>query len=182
MKKSIRVKAPLASSEGPFELRNGKMSRIRFIRETDEPGMIAFHGRLSETSVYRRYFQTLPLDRRTQHDRLLKVCSNDDRNNAALVALIGRKIIGVGRLTRTEKLDTAEYAVIIEDDAQGLGLGTELLKRLLQIGGDWQIRRVIGYVLPDNYDMQRVCQRLGFKSRYDPKTESIVTEFRVKPD
>src|SRR6516165_2490295 len=48
-------------------------------------------------------------------------------------------------------------------DCQGKGLGTELLRRLLQVAREEKLSRVTGYVLPENMEMARVCEKLGFK-------------------
>src|SRR5271163_4669238 len=53
----------------------GKL-KIRPIRLDDEQEMIRFHARLSEESVYMRFFEYLGLDRRISHERLIRTCTN----------------------------------------------------------------------------------------------------------
>jgi hypothetical protein len=56
----------------------------------DPPGRRAliarFHVRLSERSVYQRYFQFINIDQRISHDRLVRVCFGDYDGEIALVA------------------------------------------------------------------------------------------------
>ena len=48
--------------------------------------MVAFHERLSERSVYFRYFHLLNLSQRTAHERLTRMCFIDYDRGMALVA------------------------------------------------------------------------------------------------
>ena len=45
---------------------------------------------------------------------------------------------------------------------QNRGLGTKLLHLLLDIARKENLVKIIGYVLPENIEMQRICQALGF--------------------
>jgi len=59
---------------------------IRPIRAEDEPLIARFHVRLSERSVYQRYFHFINIDQRISHDRLVRVCFGDYDGEIALVA------------------------------------------------------------------------------------------------
>ena len=48
--------------------------------------MVQFHEKLSEDSVYLRFFQSLKLSRRIAHERLTRVCFVDFNRDMALVA------------------------------------------------------------------------------------------------
>jgi RimJ/RimL family protein N-acetyltransferase len=61
----------------------------------------------------------------------------------------------------------AEVAIVISDDWQGKGLGAKLLGELVAIGRVEGLERIVGYILPENYVMQRICRKLGFTLRYD---------------
>ena len=67
----------------------------------------------------------------------------------------------VRRLTRE-----AEFAILVTDNHQRSGLGTELLRRLVEIGRREGRQRITGDVLPENTGMQRAAQKLGFKIRF----------------
>ena len=68
-------------------------------------------------------------------------------------------------MARLRKIDAtdAELAVLITDEYQGRGLGTELSRRLVEIARAEKIERVIAEILPENIHMQRVCRELGFR-------------------
>src|SRR5579863_2414675 len=107
---------------GRWNMKDGPAVTIRPIRPEDEPMMVAFHERLSERSVYFRYFHLLNLSQRTAHERLTRICFIDYDRAIALVAerenpATGEhEILGVGRLTRVYGMKEAEMAILINDD------------------------------------------------------------------
>jgi acetyltransferase len=151
-----------------WTMKDGTPITIRPIRPEDEPMMVKFHEMLSERSVYLRYFQLMKLSQRVAHERLIRICFIDYDRQMALVAvhkdpkIKEQRILAVGRLLKLHGTDDAEFAILVSDQYQGYGLGTELLRRLLQVGQYEKIRRVVGGILPDNYTMQQVCEKLGF--------------------
>jgi acetyltransferase len=60
-----------------WKMKDGQTVTIRPIRPEDEPVMTDFHTKLSERTVYLRYFQPLKLSQRTAHERLTRICFND---------------------------------------------------------------------------------------------------------
>ena len=158
---------------------------IRPIRPEDEPMMVAFHQRLSERSVYFRYFHLLNLGQRTAHERLTRICFIDYAREMALVAEReggppgGGEILGVGRLTRTHGTSDAEMAVLVSDDFHRRGLGTELLRRLIDIARRENIERISADILAENRAMQRICERLGFQLSYQAEDGTVKAEMRL---
>ena len=73
-----------------------------------------------------------------------------------------REIIGVGRLSQEVFDNKAEFALLISDQFQGQGLGSELLRRLLQVAREEGLETVEAYMLPDNRGMKRIVENLGF--------------------
>lgn len=157
----------------PWKLKNGASVHVRPIRPEDEPLLVKFHETLSEESVYYRYFSQLKLDQRIAHERLTRMCFNDYDREIALVAEHKdpksgqREILGVGRLSKARGLNEAEFALVISDRFQRQGLGTELLKRLVQIGRDERLQRISANILAENHGMQTVSKRVGFKLTRD---------------
>src|SRR5258708_5494961 len=142
---------------------------LRPIRPEDEPLMVQFHETLSEQSVYYRYFSPLKLPQRIAHERLTRVCFNDYDREIALVAeykdpkTAQQEIIGVGRLSKGHWGNDGEFALLVSDEWQQLGMGTELLKSLVQVGREEKLERIIGYVLPENRAMQHICKKVGLE-------------------
>ncbi|MCY1082965.1 bifunctional acetate--CoA ligase family protein/GNAT family N-acetyltransferase [Archangium lansingense] len=145
-----------------WKMRNGEEVVIRPIRPEDEPRMVEFHKTLSEQTVFLRYAGMMKLDQRVAHERLARICFNDYGREMALV-VDGGGILAVGRLTRLPGTEDAEFAMLISDAVQRQGLGSELLRRLVNVGRDWGLKRIVADILPGNGAMQRVCRKLGFQ-------------------
>jgi acetyltransferase len=146
---------------------------LRPIRPEDEPLLVKFHETLSEESVYYRYFTALKLPQRIAHERLTRICFNDYDREIALVVerdlprTREREILAVGRLAKVHGVNEAEFALLVGDRWHNHGLGTELLKSLVDIGRDEKLDRIIGYILPENHAMQHLCKKVGFTLVYD---------------
>jgi acetyltransferase len=169
----------------PWKLKNGAQVTIRPIRPEDEPLLVKFHETLGEESVYYRYFSQLKLDQRIAHERLTRMCFNDYDREIALVAehvdakSAKRDILGVGRLSKARGLNEAEFALIISDRYQRMGLGTELLKRLVQIGKDEKLDRITANMLAENHGMHHVAKKCGFKLRRDASNQDYKAEISL---
>jgi acetyltransferase len=169
---------------GTWTTKDGATIAIRPIRPDDEPLMVDFHERLSERSVYFRYFHLLHLSQRTAHERLTRVCFIDYDRGMALVAERENakgvhELLGIGRLTRVHGANEAEMAVLVSDDFQARGLGTELLRRLIEIGRAEKFERITADILAENRGMQRICERLGFQLKYDVEDAMVKAELRL---
>lgn len=153
----------------PWTLSDGTNVTIRPIRPEDEPAMVQFHKTLSEESVYLRYAHIVKLSQRTAHERLTRICFIDYDREMAFVADYRNpetgqhQILGVGRLSQFPGTGEAEFAMLVSDKYQHQGLGTELLRQLVQVGRDQGVKRITADILFDNLTMQHVCQKLGFK-------------------
>jgi len=152
-----------------WTLKDGTAVTIRPIRPEDEPLAVQFHTSLSEQSVYFRYFHLVKLSQRIAHERLARLCFIDYDREMALVADYKNPATGeheikaVGRLSKSHSAKEAEFALLVSDPFQRLGLGTELLRRLIEIGRDEGLDRITADILPENVAMQRVCEKLGFR-------------------
>jgi acetyltransferase len=150
-----------------WKMKNGRAVTIRPIRPEDEPLVARFHETLSDRSVHLRYFHAMKLSQRIDHERLLRICFSDYDRGLALVAEAdegdGKAVLGIARLNKIRNSDEAEFALIVSDAVHGQGLGGELLRRLIDIARQEGVKKVVGSILPDNQEMQRLCEKLGFK-------------------
>lgn len=149
------------------KLKDGTEITMRPIRPEDELMVVKFHESLSDTSVFMRYFQPLHISQRVAHERLTRICFTDYDREMALVAVHkpaqgDAEVIGIGRLSRELWKDEAEYSILISDRWQNQGLGTTLMSSLLEMGRAEGLKRIVGFVLPENQRMQRVSGKLGF--------------------
>jgi acetyltransferase len=166
--------------------KDGVQFSIRPIRPEDEPLMVKFHETLSDRSVYQRYLHMLKLSQRVAHERLTRMCFIDYDREMALVAetkdpASGEpRIIAVARLKRTHGANEAEFALILSDEYQGRGLGTEMLRRLLDVAKDEKLSRITGDILPDNLVMQRICEKLGFELKRSVEDPVVKAELALE--
>jgi acetyltransferase len=167
-----------------WKLTDGTPVTIRPIRPEDEPLMVKFHQTLSEESVYYRYFSLLKLPERIAHERLTRICFNDYDREIALVADYNnektgaREIIGVGRLSKVYGTGEGEFALLVSDEWQNLGVGTHLLQLLVDVGRQERLERIVGHILPENHAMQHLARSVGFELIHDLEA----TEWKaVKP-
>ena len=168
------------------KMKDGTPIVIRPIRPEDEPLMVDFHHSLSGESVYLRYFHMIALGQRVAHDRLTRICFNDYDREMALVAeyeepkTAKRSILGVGRLSREPGTDVAQFSILISDSYQRRGLGTELLRRLVQVGREEGLKRITAEILPENLGMQAVCERLKFRLKHSASEGLVRAEIALR--
>jgi acetyltransferase len=169
----------------PWTMKDSTSVMIRPIRPEDEPAMVKFHRTLSERSVYLRYFHLMNLEQRTRHERLMRTCFIDyDREMALVVERRNPEtgepeILGVGRMTKVQWTNEAEVAVVVSDQWQGRGLGKELLARLAIVAADEKLAKLTASILPDNRDMMRICEKLGFSLQHSLEDEVVHAEFKL---
>jgi acetyltransferase len=161
-----------------WTMKDGAEVLIRPIRPEDEPMMVKFHATLSERSVYLRYFHLMNLSQRVAHERLTRICFIDYDREMALVAERQGEILAVARLTRVPGSNDAEVAVLVSDQFHGLGLGKELLGRLVMVGRDEKLSALRADILPDNRDVMRICEKLGFTLRHSIEDQVVKADFR----
>jgi acetyltransferase len=169
-----------------WRLKDGTPVTIRPIRPEDEPLMVQFHSTLSERSVYLRYFCSLSLSTRVEHERLVRICFGSYDRGFALVA--DRKnpetgeheVLGVGRFSAINRAE-AEAAVLVSDRWQGRGLGTELLAGVARVAREEKYQRLSGEILRDNLATQAIFKKVGFGLRAmdDPSSVSALLELQV---
>ena len=167
------------------KMKDGTPIIIRPIRPEDEPLMVDFHHSLSEESVYLRYFHMIALGQRVAHDRLTRICFNDYDREIALVAehqdprTAARKILGLGRLSKEVGTGNAQFSMLIRDDYQRRGLGTELLRRLVQVRREEGLQRITAEILPENLGMQAVCEKLKFRLQHSASEGLVRAEIAL---
>ena len=134
-------------------------------------------------SAHLRHFGCLPLEARVAHQRLIRICFSDYDREIALVAGHGkgatRKIIAVGRLNRLHSRNASEFAVLVSDTWRSHGLGTSLMKALIQIGRAEKLERITGTILRDNHGMLSICHALGFHLHHDTEAEALTADLSL---
>ena len=84
-----------------------------------------------------------------------------------------KQIIAVGRLSKLHGVNEAECAVLIDDEHQRLGIGTEMFRRSLEVARNEKVARVSSTMLGENREMRAICKRLGFQIHIDMEDQTV---------
>ena len=69
--------------------------------------------------------------------------------------------------------------MLVSDHWHGQGLGKELLARLLLVGADEKLTKLTADILPDNRDVMRICEKLGFSLKHSLDDQVVHAEFKL---
>jgi RimJ/RimL family protein N-acetyltransferase len=178
------ARAPLAEEDsGSVELLDGTSVAYHAIAPENASALQRFHHRLSERSIYLRFFGAKP----ELSDREAGYFTNVDRiNRFALVAVDPERpeeIIGVVSFDREGTTERAEYAAEVADRWQGRGLGLALTRRLIGAALKRDVRTFTAIVLPENRKMLYLLRDLGLpeRVRYDYEDGTDYVEIDLSP-
>lgn len=157
-----------------FRTRDGKLLYSRLIRPEDAPLLIDLFENLSSDTRRRRFHADadhVTEERKQSVARELADVDNRTSGGAVLaierVPEAGERIVGVARLARPEgQPDTpqAEAAIVVRDDYQGRGVGTELLRRMMLLAKQMQLESVLAIIEANNVRTLRVFRNLNLPS------------------
>ena len=85
-----------------------------------------------------------------------------------------QEVVGLGRLVEHPSADALAFTVVVADRFRDLGLGTELLRRLVAIARQQGHTCLVAEIPPDNHGVLAVCRKLGFDFRYDRDRDVIM--------
>ena len=142
-------------------LLSGEELLIRPVVAADTDAMAASFERLSLPSRRSRFFTGV---QRLSQTHLAYLTQLDHHNHEAIAAATAatREGIGVARFVRSrERPEHAEIAIAIADSWQGRGLGSALLRRLVQRAREEGITRFTADVMADNRAMLALIRKLG---------------------
>jgi acetyl coenzyme A synthetase (ADP forming)-like protein len=163
--------------ESDVVLSDGGTVRIRPIRPDDERRLLGLYERLSDESLYLRFFSPVPAPTAAHLERLTTV---DYDAHMALVAQLGDDIVAVARYDRTDT-DEAEVAFSVQDDQQGRGLGTLLLEHLAVVARSNGITTFSADTLPNNSRMLNVFADAGWKAHRSFADGTVRVRFSIEP-
>jgi GNAT superfamily N-acetyltransferase len=148
---------------------------IRPITPLDKEAERAFIEGLSPMSRHLRFLGEV----RHPSDRLLDQLTRIDAAHDAAFAAVTRenaheRIVGVSRFSAGPREDSCECAVTVADDWQGKGLGTLLMKYLIDVARARGFHRMYSIDSAENVRMTSLADDLGFRTRGDPDDASQV--------
>lgn len=146
--------------------------RIRPLRPDDLEREREFVTRLSPRTRYLRTQYSAAEPTPGDIERLLDL---DYHERLAVAALVTdddgvERIVGVSRYARIETSTHAECAVVVADDWQGCGLGSELMRSLADAASARGYTCLEGTALAENARLVNWARRFGFDVRTEPNT------------
>ena len=157
-----------------FPMRSGGTYTIRPLRWTDGDHLKQLLASLSEESRYMRFLANIKEYTPKQLARLTQI---DYHRDMALVAVLGHgdeeEVIGVSRYMLLPDMKTAEFALVVQDQYQGQGLGARLMNSLFDVARGQQLTAIEGIVHGNNGNMLHLMHRLGFRIEMDPDDHSL---------
>jgi GNAT superfamily N-acetyltransferase len=158
--------------------RDGLAVHVRPIRPDDGPRLVEFHEALSAASVYLRFFT---LHRHLSEKEVLRFTHVDYEDRLALVAEADDGLVGVARFDRLEGGDQAEVAFVVADAFQHQGLGSLLLRELVDAARPRGILHFSAETLEGNVAMMTVFRESGFDLETSVAQGVISVDFDIGP-
>ncbi|HWS45677.1 MAG TPA: GNAT family N-acetyltransferase, partial [Acidimicrobiia bacterium] len=166
-----------AQWESDVVLTDGGTVRLRPVRPDDDQRLLALYERLSDESIYLRFFSPVPRPTAAQLERLTNV---DYDHSLALVAELGDDLVAIARYDRVAPGE-AEVAFTVDDAQQGRGLGTLLLEHLAVVARANGIHTFSADTLPGNTRMLNVFKDAGWTAERRFVEGTVHVRFSIEP-
>jgi acetyltransferase len=145
-------------------LGDGRSLVLRPITPEDEAALFEFAAHVSPADTHFRFFRLM--SKQALRTLLSRFCRIDYANEMAFIAVDPNSappmILGVIRAVKLPGSADAEFAIVIRSDMKGIGLGHQLMRKIVEYSRSAGTRRLIGEILPDNHPMLRLAGRFGF--------------------
>jgi GNAT superfamily N-acetyltransferase len=143
---------------------DGLEVRFRAIKPSDEEEMRRLFYRFSDEAIYYRYFSPI---RAMPHAKMQEYVNIDYQRVMSLVGLAGeaagRHIIAEGRYVLSRYEPFADVAFVVDEDFQGRGIATYLVKLLVEVARKQGIKGFTADVLASNRAMMKVFEKSNLK-------------------
>lgn len=139
--------------------------KIRPIHKEDREGLIRLFNQLSPENRRLRFAHAITKLPEAYLEDVLRLESVDEM---ALVALKTTKdfpseIIGIARYAPTEEQGCCEFSLTVADAYTSHGIGTKLMKELINTAKTQGVQKLVGYVLSENTRMIKLISEIGFR-------------------
>jgi len=136
---------------------------LRPVKMSDEPLLKDFFYSLSDSSMYRRF---ISVRKDMPHERLQEFTIIDYSKEMVILAVLNQRekeeIVGLGQYGIDEATHSAEVAVVVKDEYQDKGIGTELLSYLTYLAQKQGLFGFTAEVLAENSPMLHLFEKMGF--------------------
>jgi acetyltransferase len=149
---------------------------VRPLRPDDRALVDALVREMSPTSRYRRFHAAVNGLPPAMLDRLARVDAPDEVALLATTTVRGTEVaVGEARYARDGLgIDAREFALVVVEPWQRLGVGTRLLRELMRQAARSGVGVLYGDTFEDNAPMLALARRLGFERRRHPFDARLV--------
>ena len=145
--------------------------RLRPAHADDQAGIQDLVTGLSSRARYLRFFNGV---RELTPAWLERFTRADPRGDLSVLATMSGNVVGMAQYSADPYPARADFAVVVSDRWQGMGIGTALIAHLLGAARGAGIEEVHAEVLTENNVMLRLLQAAGFRIRRDPETALVL--------
>jgi acyl-CoA synthetase (NDP forming)/GNAT superfamily N-acetyltransferase len=159
---------------------DGAIAQIRPVRPEDETALQDLYERLSDRTLYLRFFTAARTSAAQDIAKLIRM--DPDRHTALQVVLAGR-LVAVAGYERLDDPTEAEVAFVVDDSCHGLGIGTLLLEHLASTAAAHGIQRFVAETLVENARMLHVFRDAGLPvTTHSEGYGAVRVELPLAPD
>lgn len=172
-----RYQEDINQTSSSFKTRGGETVTMRLIRPEDAELLIDLTRRLSPESRRQRFHQSVDHLSDMAIQAFAKQLADVDNYTlgGAILALTADPdgtphAVGVARLGRMPDKPndpTADAAIVIRDDYQGQGVGTELLRRLVLLAKQMEVKQMTALIEGDNKQAIHLFSELELPTKID---------------
>jgi len=157
----------------------GRALFFRPVKASDERLFQEYLYRLSERSVYLRFFQRRKAFPRDLSQELVAV---DYQDNLGIVATDGTSdtatIVAAGHWMLDANANMAEVAFSVADEYQRQGIGSHIFRFMVRLARERGIRGFRATVMAANVGMRRIFEKSGYVQHTSYDSGVISLEFR----
>ena len=166
---------PSDSPQWTHRLGNNRIVKVRAICAQDAELERRFIERLSPESRRFRFLGQMS----SPSDALIRRLTDIDFvHEVAFVALVHedneKKEVGVGRYSAAPDGQSCECAITVAEEWRHIGLGTALLRHLIDVARARGIREMYSIDAADNHAMDELARSMGFVRSTDPQDPTLV--------
>jgi GNAT superfamily N-acetyltransferase len=165
-----RYNTKLRNVSPRYTTRDGRKLTLRLLHPSDAALLVEmFHLLTPETRRRRFHIGVENVSDEVVQLRAAELADVDNKVVAGAVVAVykdatGEHIVGSVRLARdpaTPESPEAEAAVVVRDDFQGQGVGTELMRRLVLLAKQMHVKTILAIFQPDNEGAIRIFREVN---------------------
>jgi acetyltransferase len=158
-----------------WQLSDGTNITIRPIRPEDAEIERTFVRKLSNESRYFRFMQALHELTPKMLVRFTQIDYDEEMAFIAVTEVDGQeRELGVARYSINPDRESCEFALVVADEWHHRGLGSQLMKSLIEAARAKGLERMEGEVLASNRRMLDLAEHLGFTARTSEEDNEII--------